>query len=257
MSDIVPDCALEARLTEAHGGKRPVTRGIVLHSTRGPTKPAPGEALESVLAREYALAVRYMLDPAHKVSPHFCVGPAKVARMVPDDLIAWHAREHNQTHLGIEVAQPAYCPPFVDWQYEAVAEICARWCRKYGLPPHRVTDVCQPGIIAHSDTAQGRRDGKTDPGCYWDWGRFIPLVERRLIDLERAEANYQTVGEGIRAFLRAHPELGAPHSQYWDKHGNEVVICAGTAAHPHGAWVIWRKWLNSIRVVSWDRPLEV
>jgi thiol:disulfide interchange protein len=69
------------------------------------------------------------------------------------------------------------------------------------------------------------------------------------------EAAYGMAGDGIRAFLRAHPTLGVPHRQYFDPNGNEVVICTGTVTHPHGVFVIWRKWLNDIRVASWDRPM--
>src|SRR5512138_2290521 len=103
--DIVPQgVPLETRLTAAHAGVRPVTRGIVLHSTRGPSRQQAGESLEDWLDREYHGNVAYMLNPANEVSPHFCVGPKLCARMVHDDIVAWHAREHNQTHLGIEIA---------------------------------------------------------------------------------------------------------------------------------------------------------
>lgn len=260
--DIAPGIPLEVRLTEAHGGKRPVTGGIVLHSTRGPTRPMPGEALAATLEREYGAAVRYMLNPANEVSPHFCVGPTRVARMVHDDAVAWHAREHNQTHLGIEIAQPAYCPEFVAFEYDATAEICARWCWKYGLAPVHVTDVDRRGIIGHEDTDQGRRDGKSDPGARWDWDRFIPKVAARLEELEGAEPAYRMVGEEIRAFLRAHPGLGVPSKAYTDPYGDEVCFCLGTAAHPHGVVVMRRKWIESqgldgIRVMSWDRPCLV
>ncbi len=257
--DITPGVPWESRPTEAHGGTRPRTGGIVLHSTRGPTRASAGEALAATLEREYSAAVRYMLNPANEVSPHFCVGPTKVARMVPDDLIAWHAKEHNQTHLGIEIAQPAYCPEFVEFQYDATAEICAHWCWTYGLAALHVTDSDRNGIIGHEETDQGRRDGKSDPGAGWDWDHFIPKVVARLRELDRAEGSYRLAGDGVRAFLRAHPDLGVPSKVYWDQFGNEVCFCLGTAAHPHGAVVMWRKWasehgLDNPRVMSWDRP---
>jgi N-acetyl-anhydromuramyl-L-alanine amidase AmpD len=254
MPDVVPSGIVEVRLTEAHAGVRPQTRGIVLHSTRGPTRPSVGEGLISVIEREYAVAVRYMLNPANEVSPHFCVGHSRVARMVPDELIAWHAQEHNQTHLGIEIAQPAYCPDFTDEQYRLVAEICARWCLKYRLPAVRVMSVDKPGIIGHEDTTQGKRDHKSDPGAKWEWPRFIQLSQARVDELVRGEGAYAMAGPGIQTFLRGHPEYGVPGKQYWDPHGNEVVITLGSTVHPHGVFVIWRKWLDKIAVASWDRP---
>lgn len=218
--------------------------------------------MDSVLRREYAVAVAYMLNPVNEVSPQFCVGPASVARMVPDALVAWHAREHNQTHLGIEIAQPAYCPPFSGYQVKATAEICARWCFAYGLPADRVTDDAKPGIIAHADTAQGRRDGKTDPGAKWPWVPFITETRRRLetlraLDRDGSAPPLRGVGVEIWEVLSANPGLGAPAKRFVSPYGDEVVLCTATTAHPHGAWVIWRKWLDQVRVVSWDRPLEV
>jgi N-acetyl-anhydromuramyl-L-alanine amidase AmpD len=260
--DIVPGVPLENKPTAAHAGVRPYTRGIVLHATRGGTRARAGETLAATLEREYAANVRYMQNAAHKVSPHFCVGPTKVARMVADDLVAWHAQQHNQTHLGIEIAQPAYQPDFVDFQYDATAEICAHWCWKYGLAPEHRTNDDQNGIIGHDETDQGRRDHKSDPGAKWDWGRFIPMVKARLRELESAEPQYRTVSEPMQAFLKAHPAYGVPSKRTVDEFGDELVYCHGTTAHPHGVVVVWRKWIASqghdaIRVMSWDKQCLV
>lgn len=200
--DIVPDVPMETRLTTAHGGVRPVTRGIVIHATRGPTYPEPGEALVDTLDREYHVAVAYMLNPANEVSPHFCVGPRIVCRMVHDDNVAWHAQQHNQTHLGIEVAQPSYQPEFVEFEYLATAEICAHWCLKYAIPPVRVMDSDLAGIIGHEQTDQGRRDGKTDPGWRWDWPKFMFLVQEKVREFGMSPAEKAQIDQQTRAIFQ-------------------------------------------------------
>lgn len=146
---------------------RPRTLGIIIHSTRGNT-----DSLE----REYLATISHFLNPQAEVSTHVVIGPRSICRMVADADLAWHARENNATHLGIELVHPRADWPFTDFEYEAAAEVVRGWCEKYSIPMEHVTSQSQPGIIGHDETEQGRRDGKSDPGGQFDWSHFMALV---------------------------------------------------------------------------------
>ncbi len=146
---------------------RPKTLGVVLHSTRGGTASA---------ATDYEATINWFVNPNSQVSAHVVIGPQRVCRMVDDADQAWHAEEHNATHLGMEIAQPKIDTPFSDFQYEAAAILVREWCAKYNLPLKHVTDSSERGMIGHEETAQGRRVGKTDPGPRFDWPRFVSLL---------------------------------------------------------------------------------
>ena len=101
------------------------------------------------------------------VSSHRGIGvlEGQHAQMVEDDLIAWHAQEDNQAWLGIEFCQPLPTDEYSDWQIQTGIAVVKAWCRKYNIIPSATT------IMPHSGTAQGKRNGKSDPG------RPFPLTE--------------------------------------------------------------------------------
>lgn len=148
---------------------RAQTRGIMIHATRGPG--------DRTLPAEYAATVGYFQVPGTPASAHLVVGPTEVTRCVHDADAAWHAFENNETHLGIEVAQPSSEPDFTPAQYAAVAEACRLWAAKYKIPLVRVMSQTWMGIIGHQDSEQGRRSGKSDPGAKWNWEKFLALLQ--------------------------------------------------------------------------------
>lgn len=165
-----------------HDGLRPATVGLIIHSTRyGKLR---------TLEAEYRGTVSYMMQTGSNTA-HAVVGPDEVALVVAVELAAWHAEELNRTHLGIEVAQSVPTQAFTEFQYHATAWLTAQWCERFGIPVVRGMNSMTPGIVAHGDTEQGRRKGKSDPGSLWDWGRFMGLVatgghpEVTLMDREK------------------------------------------------------------------------
>ena len=120
---------------------------------------------------EYQRTVNYMMQP-DTVSSHRVIGvtEGQHALMVADDLEAWHAREDNVRYLGIEFCQPLLRDKYSDWQIEQGIAICVEWCRKYGIKPSTAT------IRRHSDTEQGKRDGKSDPGSPFPYADFMAKV---------------------------------------------------------------------------------
>ncbi|MFH9660232.1 N-acetylmuramoyl-L-alanine amidase [Streptomyces sp. NPDC017248] len=125
-----------------------------------------------VTQETYADALAIFANPQKKVSAHYLVRSADghVAQCVREADIAWHAGNwgYNTRSVGIEhegwVDQPAY---FTDVLYTQSARLTAAVCAKYGIPRDR------EHIIGH---AQVPGTDHTDPGPYWDWVRYIRMV---------------------------------------------------------------------------------
>lgn len=142
-------------------GKRPGTTGIILHSTRS---GKPG-------ADDYYLTVNYF-EQRGTASAHRVIGrkQGQHAQMVADEKIAWHAKEDNRYWLGIEFAQAVPADDYTQWQFDTGVAVCVQWCKKFGIEPSFDT------IMRHQDTAQGKRDGKSDPGDNFPYEDFVDKV---------------------------------------------------------------------------------
>mgnify|MGYP000294833380 CR=1 FL=1 len=154
------------------GEKRRATRGIVLHSTRS------GLSDTNALEKEYGRTIAWFMTPDADASAHRVIGyvPGQHAQLVPDDYIAWHASEMNDSWLGIEFCQPRPRDPFSEYQFAVGVAVCLEWCVRYGIEPNNTT------IVRHQDTDQGKRWGKTDPGemfPYADFGATVRLLWER------------------------------------------------------------------------------
>ncbi|WBO67842.1 N-acetylmuramoyl-L-alanine amidase [Streptomyces camelliae] len=125
-----------------------------------------------VTQETYANTLAIFANPAKKVSAHYLVRSADghVAQCVHEADIAWHAGnwDYNTRSIGIEhegwVDQPSY---FTNALYEQSARLTAAVCDTYGIPKDR------EHIIGHY---QVPGTDHTDPGPYWDWVRYIRLV---------------------------------------------------------------------------------
>jgi len=107
-----------------------------------------------------------------KVSSHFLIRrDGELIQFVPSGSRAWHAGESrwrgrtrcNDFSIGIELEGTDHAP-FEDAQYTVLADLTRATRSRYP-----VVD-----IAGHSDIAPGR---KTDPGPYFDWGRYRALLE--------------------------------------------------------------------------------
>ncbi|MFI0238581.1 N-acetylmuramoyl-L-alanine amidase [Streptomyces sp. NPDC016845] len=125
-----------------------------------------------VTQETYADTVKIFQNPAKQVSAHYLVRSADghIAQLVREKDIAWHAGnwDYNTRSIGIEhegwVDKPAY---FTDAMYEASAALTASVCARYGVPMDR------EHIIGHIEVPG---TDHTDPGPYWDWSRYIRMV---------------------------------------------------------------------------------
>ncbi|MEU0333492.1 N-acetylmuramoyl-L-alanine amidase [Streptomyces sp. NPDC006193] len=111
-------------------------------------------------------------DPQRQVSAHYVIRSldGHVAQCVHEADVAWHAGNwgYNTRSIGIEhegwVDQPAYLTHAL---YEQSARLTAAICAKYGIPRDR------EHIIGHY---QVPGTDHSDPGPYWDWVRYIRMV---------------------------------------------------------------------------------
>ncbi|MEV6793076.1 peptidoglycan recognition family protein [Streptomyces sp. NPDC051320] len=125
-----------------------------------------------VTQETYADTVRLFQDPAHAASAHYVVrsSDGSIGQCVREHDVAWHAGNwsYNTRSIGIEhegwVDQPGY---FTSAMYASSAALTAEICDTYGIPKDR------EHIIGHVEVPG---TDHTDPGPYWDWTRYIRLV---------------------------------------------------------------------------------
>ncbi|MEK0098191.1 N-acetylmuramoyl-L-alanine amidase [Streptomyces sp. A475] len=125
-----------------------------------------------VTQETYTDALAIFQNPAKQVSAHYVVrsSDGHIAQCVRERNIAWHAGnwDYNTRSIGIEhegwVDQPEY---FTDALYQSSADLTAAICVKYGIPMDR------EHILGHVEVPG---TDHTDPGPYWDWSRYIRMV---------------------------------------------------------------------------------
>lgn len=142
-----------------HGPKRTETRGIILHSTRSGVSIGADR-----LSREYGITVNYFRMPAAQASAHYVVGydEGQVAQMVDLDYMCWAQQEDNEYYIGAEFTQPLPTDAYSQWQLETGRSLLHSLALRYGFPLDR------QHVLRHMDTAQGKRNGKSDPGDLLD-----------------------------------------------------------------------------------------
>ncbi|MFD0417669.1 N-acetylmuramoyl-L-alanine amidase [Streptomyces sp. NPDC127108] len=125
-----------------------------------------------VTQETYADTLAIFKNPAKKVSAHYVVRSVDghIAQCVRERNVGWHAGNwsYNTRSIGIEhegwVDKPEY---FTNAMYQKSAALTAAICKKYGIPKDR------EHIIGHVEVPG---TDHTDPGRYWDWSRYIRMV---------------------------------------------------------------------------------
>ena len=118
------------------------------------------------------------------LSAHVLVTPSGVAIQGRDfELEAWHAKDHNDKALGIELLVPGLhtYETFIraisvpNWpaepQYLVAIAVIREWIEKYNIP--------RSDVQRHSDVSPGR---KVDPGSGFPWDLF--REELAVVDAE-------------------------------------------------------------------------
>src|SRR5581483_7078893 len=138
---------------------------IVIHETEG----------------SFAATVAWFRNPRARAAANYVVGrDGRIAHMVPDDEIAWHAGNGyvNAHSLGIEHEGFTNVDgTLTDPEYRASAQLVASLTRRYRIP------VDRRHIIGHDQVPDPFHAGRfggwahhTDPGAYFDWSRYLGYV---------------------------------------------------------------------------------
>ena len=132
---------------------------MVVHGTDGGA---------SSVEREYAATLAWFASAASQVSAHVVIAwDGTIAQVVDPALIAWHAREYNEHHLGAELVHPKVTDPISDAQYASLAWWITRMANQFGFPVNAET------IVEHRLIPPGIRDGKQDVGVVFDKARVL------------------------------------------------------------------------------------
>lgn len=94
-------------------------------------------------------------------SSHYIIGlNGEIIRCIPDDEVAFHSGSYsmNRKSIGIEDCHPDWNGKFTDDTYNALVELCADLCKKYGISINNVIrhyDVtgknCPKYYVEHQD----------------------------------------------------------------------------------------------------------
>jgi N-acetyl-anhydromuramyl-L-alanine amidase AmpD len=161
----------------------PITR-LVIHVAEG----------------SWASTYAWFRNPRAEASAHYVVSSTgRVAQMVPDRDIAWHAGNwaYNESSIGIEHAGFTNVTHFPDAQYRGSAKLAAWLADTYLITPDRkhvighyqVPDPNHPG-------EWGGVDHHTDPGRTWDWSRYMAYLRAD------AQDTYQQVADNADPSVR-------------------------------------------------------
>ena len=142
----------------------PMIRRLVIHVAEG----------------GFASTYDWFGNAAAQASAHYVVSrTGQVAQTVPDADIAWHAGNwaYNETSIGIEHAGYTYGGGFPDAEYRGSARLAGWLARSFAIAPDR------QHVIGHNEVPDpyhpgewGGADHHTDPGPYWQWGRYMAYL---------------------------------------------------------------------------------
>src|SRR5262245_26105539 len=120
--------------------------------------------------------ISWFRNPRARAAANYVVGrDGRIAHMVPDNEVAWHAGNGYVNAHSIGIEHEGYTGidgTFTDAEYRASAQLVGSLLRRYHLPASRGR------IIGHNQVPDPVHRGllggfahHTDPGSYWDWPR--------------------------------------------------------------------------------------
>lgn len=179
---VAPALVLLAGVADARsrGPERREVTSIIVHATGGPfcqggqVRFSPAGTVESI---------KRFFEASSSVSIHYIVGrDGEVARSVPEGEVAYHARDHNEESVGIELINAGDGEePYPEGQIRALADLIKDIRRRWGIP--------LDAVKGHEDvdTSTFRCGGrevrrKQDPGPLFPWSRLrdeMKVADRR------------------------------------------------------------------------------
>jgi hypothetical protein len=145
----------------------------------------PPSAVRLVVVHEtegsFGATVAWFRNPKAHAAANYVVGrDGRIAHMVSDSVVAWHAGNSYVNAHSIGVEHEGYTNvdgTLTDAEYRSSAQLVASLLRQYHLPADR------GHVIGHDEVpdpyhrhAFGGYSHHTDPGAYWDWPRYMTYV---------------------------------------------------------------------------------
>jgi N-acetylmuramoyl-L-alanine amidase len=128
----------------------------------------------------YSGTISWFENCAAQASAHYVVNrKGGMAQCVRNEDIAWHAGwwDTNTHSIGIEhegfIDNPAW---FTGSMYHTSARLSAWCCRKYEIPIDRKHIIGHDQVPGCSGSGGGVHC-HTDPGPYWNWKKYMRLIE--------------------------------------------------------------------------------
>jgi len=129
----------------------------------------------------YSGTISWLANRAAGASAHYVVSrEGRVAQCVRDEDIAWHAGwwDTNTHSIGIEHAGYIDNPEwFTQSMYHTSARLSAWCCKKYKIPIDRKHIIGHYQVPGCSSGSGGGIDCHTDPGPYWNWNKYMRLIQ--------------------------------------------------------------------------------
>lgn len=140
---------------------------VIVHATRSGVSMNP---------TEFSGTLNYMTAPGNNTSHWVIARDGRTARVIPDNRQAWHSQEDNDNAWGIELEQGVENDGFTVLQLASLVRVCRGYMEDFAIPPVHARWSNEAGFIGHEETAQGKRNGKSDPGHLFPWSAFIATL---------------------------------------------------------------------------------
>ncbi len=156
--------------TASTAGGMPASRFIPAHASnyrRSGPRRIDRIVIHTIEGSE-AGAISWFRNPRANVSAHYIVSHAgRVTRMLNDEDVGWHCRSWNGRAIGIENEGYAHRNTWTDTQLRTLAQLVRALCDRHNIPKDRAH------IVGHVEVPGNTH---TDPGPYFDWAKFMRLV---------------------------------------------------------------------------------
>ena len=177
----------------------------------------------------WASTYDWFRNPRAEASANYVVSPTgRVAQMVPDRDIAWHAGNwaYNESSIGIEHAGFTNRTRFPDAEYRGSARLAGWLAHTFLIPPDR------RHVIGHSQVPDPNHPGQwggvdhhTDPGRTWSWPRYMAYLRAYAHDTYQ-----QVVDDAGTAGVRYDPAVWHVASTQSGHYGAGYLTAAPTKA---------------------------
>ncbi|WP_295215866.1 peptidoglycan recognition family protein [Ruminococcus sp.] len=125
----------------------------------------------------------YFQTTSTEVSSNYIIGlSGEVICCIPDEEVSWCTNQANSYTVSIETCHPDATGKFNTATYNALVELTAQLCKKYGLDPQK------GGVIRHFDVTGKvcpkwfvpRAKGGTDTNSSANWMKFLSDVAAKM-----------------------------------------------------------------------------